>query len=130
MNGKRLAAAIVAVVLAAGIAGTGSAGAAAQSACTAKPGSVTKTRDGLVRAGATQVTCGGAWTADEDVMYDPVKPLPAGKWSYGGGYYASGTGNAVIPSFTRSYHFGCADWRLRVELNGRVFYGPTSYFCT
>ena len=86
MNGKRLAAAIVAVVLAAGIAGTGSAGAAAQpGSCTAKPGSVTKTRDGLVRAGATQVTCSGAWTADEDVMYDPVKPLPAGKWSYGGG---------------------------------------------
>lgn len=120
---------ILGLVLVVGVAGQGAAGAAANT-CTAKPGAVTKQSNGDVKAGSTRVTCTGAWTADEDVMYDPVKPLPAGKWSYGGGYYASGVGNAVIPSFTRSYHFGCADWRLRVDLNGRVFYGPTSHFCT
>jgi hypothetical protein len=130
MRHGRTTATITALVLVLGIASQAPAGAAGQSACTAKPGSVTKQSNGDVKAGSTRVTCGGAWTADEDVMYEPVKPLPAGKWSYGGGYYASGSGNATIPSFTRSYHFGCADWRLRVDLNGRVFYGPTSHFCT
>jgi hypothetical protein len=125
-----ITATILALVLALGVAGQGAAGAATNT-CTAAPGSVSKTANGNVKAGATRVTCTGAWEADTDVMYAPTKPVftPAGKWSYGGGYYASGTGNATIPSFIRSYHFGCADWRLRVDLNGRVFYGPTSHFC-
>ncbi len=125
MNVRRITIATCALVLALGISGARQVSATVDHPCTvAYKGATTNSALG-VRAPAFTVSCAGSWTLFEGLQW--WRPT-AGKWTYGGTRYVSGTGTRTVAAWDRPYH-GCHFWRTVVTLKGEAYRTSAEWFC-